>query len=167
MTIADFDHLDVAGRRRLLKQCCNSDVWVKKMLAIFPIQNLVDLLEYAEEEWYECNPAEWLEAFQSHIRIGDIGSIENNITINADWVKNELAVFLKASPDIFRDLEKKNNEYEEVFGYNFVVYTKGKSIENILSELSERIKNDPHDELIIAAGEQNKITQSRLQLLFS
>ena len=87
MTIADFDHLDVAGRRRLLKQCCNSDVWVKKMLAIFPIQNLVDLLEYAEEEWYECNPAEWLEAFQSHIRIGDIGSIENNITINADWVK--------------------------------------------------------------------------------
>jgi 2-oxo-4-hydroxy-4-carboxy-5-ureidoimidazoline decarboxylase len=127
----------------------------------------VDLLEYAEEEWYECNPAEWLEAFQSHIRIGDIGSIENNITINADWVKNEQAVFFKASPDILRDLEKKNNEYEEVFGYNFVVYTKGKSIENILSELSERIKNDPHDELIIAAGEQNKITQSRLQLLFS
>ena len=167
MTIADFDNLEVAGRRRLLKQCCNSEVWVKKMLAIFPVQNLVDLLEYAEEEWYECNPAEWLEAFQSHIKIGDIGSIEKNATINADWVKNEQAVFFKASPDILKDLEKKNNEYEEVFGYNFIVYAKGKSIENILAELSGRMENDPHDELLIAAGEQNKITQSRLQLLFS
>ena len=167
MTIADFDNLEIEEKKRLLAQCCNSSVWVKKMLSIFPVQNLVDLLEYAEEEWYDCNPAEWLEAFQNHIKIGDIQSIEKNTTINSNWVKNEQAIFFNASPEVLKELEKGNELYEETFGYNFIVFTKEKSIEQIISELSERMENDPNDELLIAAGEQNKITQLRLQLLFS
>ena len=167
MTIADFDNLDRAGKQKLLKQCCNSEVWVKKMLAVFPVENLVDLLEYAEEEWYECNPAEWLEAFQNHIKIGDIQSIEKDPTINTNWVKSEQAVFFNAAPAILKILEKDNEVYEETFGYNFIVFTKDKSADDIIEAFAERLKNDPHDELLIAAAEQNKITQSRLQLLFS
>jgi 2-oxo-4-hydroxy-4-carboxy-5-ureidoimidazoline decarboxylase len=167
MTIADFDNLGQAEKQKLLKQCCNSEVWVKKMLAVFPVENLVDLLEYAEEEWYECNPAEWLEAFQGHIKIGDIQSIEKEPAINSDWVKNEQAVFLNAAPAILKIVEKDNEVYEETFGYNFIVFTKDKSADDIIEAFAERLKNDPHDELLIAAAEQNKITQSRLQLLFS
>lgn len=167
MSIADFDNLEIEEKKRILAQCCNSSSWIKKMVDIFPVQNLVDLLEYAEEEWYECNPAEWLEAFQNHIKIGDLESIEKDKTINADWVKNEQAIFFNASPEILNKLEKYNELYEETFGYNFIVFTKDKSIENIFKEFSNRLKNDPHDELLIAAGEQNKITQLRLQQLFS
>lgn len=167
MTIADFDNLEIEEKKRLLAQCCNSASWVKKMIEIFPVQNLVDLLEYAEEEWYECNPAEWLEAFQNHIKIGDIQSIEKDTTINKDWVKNEQAIFFNTSPAILKDLEKENELYEETFGYNFIVFTKEKSIKIIIAELSVRLENDPHDELLIAAGEQNRITQQRLQKLFS
>lgn len=167
MTIADFDNLKIDEKKRLLAQCCNSSSWIKKMIAIFPVQDLVDLLEYAEEEWYECNPAEWLEAFQSHIKIGDLSAIEKNLAINADWVKNEQAVFFNASPAILKILEKDNELYEETFGYNFIVFTKAKSLKQILSELSTRLKNDPYDELRVAAAEQNKITQLRLQQLFS
>ena len=167
MTIADFDNLGIEEKKRLLAKCCNSSTWIKKMIEIFPVQNLVDLLEYAEEEWYECNPAEWLEAFQNHIKIGNVKSIENNTAANADWVKNEQALFLNASPEILNVLEKENELYEETFGYNFIVFTKGKSVDEIIASLSTRLENDPHDELIIAAGEQNKITQQRLQKLFS
>jgi|SRR6185437_4805778 len=167
MTIADFDNLEIGEKRRLLADCCNSSSWIKKMVGIFPVQDLVDLLEYAEEEWYECNPAEWLEAFQSHIKIGDIKSIEKNKTINADWVKNEQAIFINASGEILKELEKENELYEETFGYNYIVFTKGKSIDEIIADLSNRLENDPRDELRIAAGEQNKITQMRLQKLFS
>lgn len=167
MTIADFDRLATEEKKRLLAQCCNSSSWIKKMLTIFPVQDLVDLLEYAEEEWYECNPAEWLEAFQNHIKIGDVQSIEKDTTINRDWVKNEQAVFFNASPSILNDLKEKNELYEETFGYNYIVFTKGKSMNEIIANLSERLENDPHDELIIAAGEQNKITQMRLQKLFA
>lgn len=167
MSIADFDNVEIEEKKRILAQCCNSSSWIKKMIDIFPVQNLVDLLEYAEEEWYECNPAEWLEAFQNHIKIGDLESIEKDKTINADWVKNEQAIFFNASPEILNKLEKYNELYEETFGYNFIVFTKDKSIENIFKEFSNRLKNYPHDELLIAAGEQNRITQLRLQQLFS
>lgn len=166
MTIANFDRLATAEKKRLLAQCCNSSSWIKKMLTIFPVQDLIDLLEYAEEEWYECNPAEWLEAFQNHIKIGDIQSIEKDTTINRDWVKNEQSIFFTASPAILNDLKEKNELYEETFGYNFIVFTKEKSIEEIIATLSERMENDPNDELLIAASEQNKITQQRLQKLF-
>ena len=167
MSIADFDNLGIEEKKRLLAECCNSASWIKKMIGIFPVQDLVDLLEYAEEEWYECNPAEWLEAFQNHIKIGDINSIEKNKTINAEWVKNEQALFINASGEILKELEKENELYEETFGYNYIVFTKGKSMDEIIADLSNRLQNDPHDELIIAAGEQNKITQMRLQKLFA
>jgi 2-oxo-4-hydroxy-4-carboxy-5-ureidoimidazoline decarboxylase len=167
MTIADFDKMEIEKKKELLAQCCNSSSWIKKMIGIFPVQNLVDLLEYAEEEWYDCNPAEWLEAFQNHIKIGDIQSIEKDTTINTDWVKNEQAVFFNAAPAILKIIEKDNEEYEETFGYNFIVFTKDKSPDDIIEAFSERLKNDPHDELLVAAAEQNKITQLRLQQLFS
>ncbi len=166
MSIADFDKLAIEEKKELLEKCCNSSSWIKKMIGIFPVENLVDLLEYAEEEWYDCNPAEWLEAFQNHIKIGDIESIEKNTAPNAEWVKNEQSLFINASPKILKDLKKENELYEETFGYNYIVFTKGKSIHEIIADLSERLENDPHDELMIAAGEQNKITQLRLQNLF-
>ena len=167
MTIADFDKMSVEQKKVLLEQCCNSSSWVKKMIAVFPVEDLVDLLEYAEEEWYECNPAEWLEAFQNHIKIGDVKSIQKNKAENATWVKNEQSLFLDASPEILNELEKENALYEEAFGYNFIVFTQGKSINEIIADLLVRLENDPDDELVIAAGEQNKITRQRLQKLFS
>ena len=71
MTIADFDHLDSSKKKELLFNCCGSSAWVKEMLEIFPVNDLLDLLEYAEEKWFDCNPADWLEAFEHYPRIGD------------------------------------------------------------------------------------------------
>jgi 2-oxo-4-hydroxy-4-carboxy-5-ureidoimidazoline decarboxylase len=166
MTIADFDKLATEDKEELLRKCCNSSSWVKKMMGIFPVQNLVDLLEYAEEEWYDCNPAEWLEAFQNHIKIGDINSMEKNRAADAAWVKEEQALFINASPAILQQLEKENELYEETFGYNFIVFTKDKSLNEIIASFSTRLRNDPDEELRIAAGEQNKIMQQRLKKLF-
>jgi 2-oxo-4-hydroxy-4-carboxy-5-ureidoimidazoline decarboxylase len=43
----------------------------------------------------------------------------------------------------------------------------GKSASMMIEDLLKRLDNDPRDELMIAADEQNKITQLRLQKLFS
>jgi 2-oxo-4-hydroxy-4-carboxy-5-ureidoimidazoline decarboxylase len=64
-------------------------------------------------------------------------------------------------------ITKANEEYEENFGYIFIVSDTGKSAEEMLIILQQRIHNDPHDELMIAAAEQDKITKLRLQKLFS
>lgn len=48
MTIAYFDHLPESEKKELLQMCCGSTAWIKKMIRIFPVNDLVDLLEYAE-----------------------------------------------------------------------------------------------------------------------
>lgn len=167
MTIADFDRLPESEKKEWLQMCCGSTAWINKMISILPVDNLVDLLEYAEEEWYECNPADWLEAFQSHIKIGDIDSLKKNKAGNADWALKEQEGILNSSPDMLDELTKANEVYEENFGYNFIVAASGKSASDIIGNLFQRLDNNPHDELMIAAAEQNKITQFRLQKLFS
>jgi 2-oxo-4-hydroxy-4-carboxy-5-ureidoimidazoline decarboxylase len=163
MNIGQFDHLEEKEKTALLQKCCSSSAWVKKMLGIFPIQNLIDLLEYAEEEWYECNPADWLEAFQNHIRIGDVNALQEK----SEWAAEEQAGVIDASPEVLYELEKANELYEDVFGYTFIVYACEKSAEEMLQILNERLLNDPHEELKVAAAEQNKITQSRLRKIFN
>ena len=166
MTIAEFDHLSLNERTALLTKCCGSTCWVKKMLNVFPIQNLVDLLEYAEEEWYECNPADWLEAFQCHVPIGDIHSLLEKPATLTEWAIAEQAGVIKTDPAVIAKLEKANELYEETFGYTFIVYATGKSAEEMLQILNQRLLNEPEEELKTAAAEQNKITQSRLRRLF-
>ena len=59
-----------------------------------------------------------------------------------------------------------NEAYETRFGYIFIVCATGKSSEEMLAILRERIENEPNDELKIAAAEQAKITEIRLKKLF-
>ncbi len=149
MTIAEFDHFDLQKKKELLFNCCGSRAWVKGMIEILPVNDLIDLLEYAEEKWYDCNPADWLEAL-----IGNYTSIEQS--------------GIEDSPeDILEQLKKANEEYEENFGYIFIVFATGKSAKEMLSILQQRINNDPHEELMIAAAEQDRITKLRLQKLFA
>ncbi len=58
-----------------------------------------------------------------------------------------------------------NNDYEEKFHFIFIVCATGKSAEEMLKLLQERLQNNYENELIIARKEQNKITQIRLQKL--
>jgi 2-oxo-4-hydroxy-4-carboxy-5-ureidoimidazoline decarboxylase len=59
-------------------------------------------------------------------------------------------------------LAKLNSVYEEKFGYIFIVCASGKSSEEMLAILRQRLGNDRDEELRIAAAEQAKITRLRL-----
>lgn len=166
MTIAEFDQLEKAQKEALLYNCCGCKAWVKSMLEIFPVEDLVDLLEYAEEKWYDCNPAEWLEAFECHPKIGDIESIQKKFADTANYTQSEQAGVSLNDTKVLEELMRANEEYEDVFGYIFIVCATGKTAPEMLAILNERLLNNPHDELLIAAGEQNKITKLRLQKLF-
>lgn len=167
MTIAAFDSLDHQKKKELLFNCCGSVAWVKSMMEILPVNDLIDLLEYAEEKWYECNPADWLEAFEHHPKIGDMPSIQKMFSDTDVYAGEEQAGVKGASRQLLEQLAKANEEYEENFGYIFIVFATGKSAEEMLKILRQRIDNDPHDELMIAAAEQDKITKLRLQKLFA
>ena len=159
MTIAEFDQMPVNEKKELLAECCGSEAWIKKMLSIFPVQNLVDLLEYAEDEWFDCSPADWLVAFQKHPLISDSKNIE--WTFQKEW---SIPNF---SGELIEKFLEADKLYEEIFGYHFIIAANEKSTSEIFEILLHRLNKDPNEELMIAASEQNTITQMKLERLFS
>ena len=92
---------------------------------------------------------------------------EHPIQKTKSWTEKEQSGIQGAGEHILKDLEESNRLYEEKFGYIFIVCATGKSAEEMLILLKVRLENDPEAELLIAAKEQNKITQLRLENLLS
>ena len=165
MTVAEFDHLDKAQKEKLLYTCCGSSAWVAKMLTVPPAEDLVDLLEDAEEKWYECAETDWKEAFSHHPKIGDLQSLKKKLSAD-QWAEGEQSSVKKASEHLLLSLAERNKAYEEKFGYIFIVFATGKSAEEILGMLTDRLQNDPKEEIKIAMEEQLKIAKHRLEKVF-
>ncbi len=163
MTIVEFNHLSENEKHEALHKCCASFTWVNLMLPIFPVQDLEDLLQQAEEKWQQCNEKDWLEAFAHHPKIGDVKEFASTAT----WASNEQAGVNIASDLVLNDLAKGNEDYEHKFGFIFIVCATGKSAEEMLQLLKARLPNSYHQEIKIAAAEQNKITILRLKKLFA
>ena len=166
MTIAEFDHLDVAKKNELLLQCCGSQAWVNKMLPVFPVEDLVELLEAADEKWYELKEYDWRQAFEHHPKIGDVNSLKERFANTKGWAEKEQEGVKQTSEDILQELALFNKQYEEKFGFIFIVCATGRSAEEMLKELKMRINNSKETELEIAAAEQLRITRLRLEKLF-
>jgi 2-oxo-4-hydroxy-4-carboxy-5-ureidoimidazoline decarboxylase len=166
MTIAEFDHFDVEEKKKLLLSCCGSTTWVNKMLAALPVEDLVDLLEIAEEQWYACHEADWREAFSQHPQIGDLESLKEKFSGTAQWAEGEQASVKQASEQTLEQLAEGNQVYKERFGYIFIVNATGKSADEMLNILNQRLYNNPDVEIQIAMEEQLKITKLRLEKLF-
>jgi 2-oxo-4-hydroxy-4-carboxy-5-ureidoimidazoline decarboxylase len=166
MTIAEFDHLDTEQKKALLHQCCGSANWVNKMLDALPVEDLVELLETAEEQWYSCHEQDWREAFSHHPKIGDINSLKEKFAATAHLAEGEQASVQQASEQTLQELAAGNQAYEQRFGYIFIVCATGKSANEMLQLLNLRLYNNPEVEIQIAMEEQNKITKLRLEKLF-
>lgn len=165
MKLKDYYQLKKEEKEKLLFACCGSTAWVKGMLTVPKVDHLEEFIDYAEEEWYDCNTADWLEAFENHARLG-----ESNGHIDEDsprFAKKEQMALLSSDPKQIKELLELNTTYEDDFGYLFISYAKGKTAEILIDELKDRINNDPRDEIKIAADEQNKITKRRLKKVFS
>jgi len=167
MTIAQFDHLTEAEKREQLFKCCGSTHWVDLMLTVFPVEGLVNLLQYADEKWLLCGEQDWLEAFTHHPKIGNKSSLKEKFATTASWASNEQSGVSSASDDVIDALAKGNDDYFDKFGFIFIVCATGKSAQEMLDLLVARLPNDWDTEIQIAAEEQAKITAIRLNKLFA
>jgi OHCU decarboxylase len=60
-------------------------------------------------------------------------------------------------------LAEANREYERRFGHIYIICATGKTADEMLTILKERLQNDADKELRVAAEEQRRITHLRLQ----
>lgn len=166
MTIAEFDHLGTEEKKALLHQCCGSTSWVNNMLTALPAEDLVDLLEIAEEQWDACHEQDWREAFSHHPKIGDISALKEKFASTGHFAEGEQSSVKQASEQTLQQLAEANQAYENRFGYIFIVCATGRSADEMLQLLNGRLYNNPEVEIQVAMEEQLKITKLRLEKLF-
>jgi 2-oxo-4-hydroxy-4-carboxy-5-ureidoimidazoline decarboxylase len=165
MTLHEFNILPKQQLIEELTKCCGSSAWVKRMLPFIPADDMIELLEDAEEEWNKCSEEDWKEAFSHHPKIGDVESLAKKFASTAQWAAGEQSAVNAASKETIEALAEGNRLYEEKFGYIFIVCATGRSAEEMLMLLRSRLQNKPEEEILIAADEQNKITKLRIEKL--
>ena len=131
------------------------------MLARRPFDSRENLLNAAREEWFALTPVDWQEAFAHHPRIGDREALRRRFAAG-HLSEQEQAGLNAAAKDVLDALADANERYLEKFGYIFIVCASGRRADQMLAMLRERSKNDPAVEIHVAAAEQAKITELRL-----
>jgi len=141
-----------------LLACCGSREWARQMVKSRPFRDASHVKETSDRIRWSLRQEDWLEAFAAHPRIGERGD---------GWSEAEQAGARGADAGTLAALTEANQAYESRFGHIFIVCATGKSAEEMLAILCERLGNDPETELRIAAEEQYKITNLRLDKLLS
>jgi OHCU decarboxylase len=148
-------------------KCCGSRNWARRMVDQRPFATVDELRHEADRLWLSLAPPDWLEAFQSHPKIGEQQAAQPTAAEERVWAEQEQSGVQNATHDTMQALAEGNRSYEEAFGYIFIVCATGKSSEEMLAILVSRLNNDPENELLVAAEEQRKITRLRLKKLLS
>jgi len=157
--------LPAAVARAELERCCGARRWIDAMVASRPFADAAALDAASERAFDRLARADWLEAFGHHPKIGDVAALRARFASTAAWAGAEQRGAATAPETTLRSLAEGNRAYEERFGYIFIVCATGRSAEEMLAMLDQRLANDPAAELAIAAAEQRKITRLRLEKL--
>jgi len=167
LTLAEFNALPPDAARLELLKCCHAVRWADEMLARRPFATAVNLFAAADAVWDSLDDRDFLEAFEGHPRIGDIESLRKKFASTAAWAAGEQSGTTAAAEATLAGLAEGNRAYEARFGHIFIVCATGKSAEEMLAILQDRLPNAPAAELRLAAAEQAKITRIRLEKLIS
>ncbi|MCF6296190.1 MAG: 2-oxo-4-hydroxy-4-carboxy-5-ureidoimidazoline decarboxylase [Flavobacteriaceae bacterium] len=148
------------------EKCCVSKTWILKMVESRPFSSEEDVLKKAASIWYnDCSLDDFKQAFTGHPKIGDVDSLREKFANTKEWANNEQAKVAEANALTIEALAKANKTYKDKFGYIFIVSASGKSAEEMLAIINERLHHDKEDEIYVAMNEQHKITVIRLDKL--
>lgn len=150
-----------AAKAELL-QCCGSREWASAVTARRPFASADELLRVSDEVWSKLDEADWLEAFRHHPKIGERKAATGQSEQEQSWSRQEQAGAGTADESARARLGRLNREYEQKFGYIFIICAAGRSAAEMLASLESRITNDEAAEIERAAEEQRQITHLRL-----
>ena len=143
-------------------KCCGSTLWARRMMDERPFHDLQELLTKADAEWWALDKEDWLEAFSRHPKIGEKKSERAQAEEARRWSEQEQSGTRSADEETRRELAELNRAYLRKFGYIYIICATGKTADEMLAILQERLTNDADREIRVAAEEQRRITHLRL-----
>jgi 2-oxo-4-hydroxy-4-carboxy-5-ureidoimidazoline decarboxylase len=159
MTITQLNELSIEQANSFFVDCCHCISWAENMSKGRPFMTVDEVLKAGETLWNTASEDMLLEAFNGHALIGDRAAIKEKYSAAA----KEQGQIEEASDDTITALAEENQTYYETYGFIFIVCASGKSAEEMLFLLRQRMGNSREQELQTGGSEQGKITQLRLQ----
>lgn len=132
-----------------LRTACAADSWIEAMMSRRPFGSIEEVFERSNESFDGMVEADWLEAFAGHPRIGERGG---------ETASKEQA----GSAGYEAEFAEANRLYEDRFGFIYIVYATGKTGEEMLRLVGDRLENDRAAEIANAAAAHRQITTTRL-----
>ena len=157
--LEDFNALSDRQRMHLLFEVCSSTIWARRVVAGSPFRDAEALYDRADRVLAELPDAEIDAALDGHPRIG--AKAENPSSAR------EQARVADAGETVKAALAAKNREYEDRFGYVYLVCASGRSADELLAILTDRLENDSETERRVMRNELAKINRLRLERLLS
>jgi 2-oxo-4-hydroxy-4-carboxy-5-ureidoimidazoline decarboxylase len=165
MRVAEINAASSTEAAQLFLQCCTSERWIALMVASRPYATAQALRDHADVNWLEMGEEDYLQAFDGHPKIGDVGSLQAKYANTKALAAGEQSGVNLASDEVIQRLAEGNSQYQDKFGFIFIVCASGKSAGEMLALLEARLPNDRDTELLNAAEEQRKIFHIRLNHL--
>jgi 2-oxo-4-hydroxy-4-carboxy-5-ureidoimidazoline decarboxylase len=143
--------------------CCGSVAWAEKLAVQRTFSTPESLFAASDAVWLTLSEADWQQAFDSHPRIGQRHA-EAATAQSLSWSNGEQSAAMSSQDESVKAaLAEGNREYETKFGRIFLVCASGKSTQEILAILRDRMQNTSEQELREAVEQQRQITQLRLR----
>ncbi|OMP97050.1 2-oxo-4-hydroxy-4-carboxy-5-ureidoimidazoline decarboxylase [Raoultella terrigena] len=159
IAIEDFNRLDDEAARGLLQPCVAIPAWATALVQGRPYPDRTALLAAAKEAAQRWGEAELDRALSAHPRIGEKLPEERP---HAALSRQEQGAINDEDASLARALKEGNARYEARFGRVFLIRAKGRSGEEILQALTQRLNHDEAEETRVALAQLREITLLRL-----
>jgi len=172
--LARFNELTAEAARRELAAVCEAPGWIEAMLSGRPFPDVAGALACSDEAVHGLTEADLAAALAGHPRIGArrpaaVGGGPAEFAVGPgpgpDWSSREQARVLAADAATIGLLAEGNADYERRFGHIYLVCASGRSADELLALLRERLANDDATEWQVVRTELAKINQIRLRTL--
>ncbi len=162
--LAAFNTASAAQAEAMLRPCVDVQRWVEEIAGARPFASEQHLLDFARHAADPFTAEEVEAALAHHPRIGESPTAR---TAEAAMSRSEQAGLGTADATLAATLADGNRAYEDKFGRVFLIRAAGRTGEEILRVLRERLANTPEQEEPIIARQLREIALLRLQGVIS
>lgn len=141
MFLIEFNQAPPEQLKTLLNNCVHISAWAEKIISERPYSSKAAFLEYAEQlsrlwSWQEIQTA-----LATHPKIGE-RQAKKQLNAKEQHFSNQEQAGISLDEQTQQALLQGNLDYEQKFGFIFLIKAAGLSSDEILIKLHERLQND-------------------------
>lgn len=162
-SIEEFNEAPTDEVMEIVKVWAPIDVWADDILANRPYGTVAELVEYADNGAQTWKVDDVMQAIASHAQLGKKPKGED---ANSAHSRKEQSSMGDLESDTQEKLLALQGEYLDKFGHIFLIRAAGRSAEEVLAALQERLTKTPDEEKATTADQLRQIALLRLEQAF-